>query len=82
MTVQELVALEQPRLPQAVQPLSVHSKQRLIGMAIDQLAQLRISRDLLDAKDGAEIVALNGLLKAPLELQQRRILQVEHREAA
>ena len=45
-------------------------------------SSVRISRDLLDAKDGAEVVALDGPLKAPLKLQQRRILQVEQCEAA
>ena len=82
MTVQNLVALQQPGPSQAMKPLGVHPKQRLVGMAVDELAQLRVSRHLLDTKGGAEVVALYGLLKAPLKIKQRRVLQEEHREAA
>ena len=41
---------------------------------------MRVGGDRFDAKDTAQIVALQLLFQAPLKLQQRWILQVEQRE--
>ena len=43
-------------------------------MAVDEIAQLGVARDLRDAEGGGQVVGLDLLLEAALELQQRTVL--------
>ena len=56
--------------------------QGLIVVFIQNLTKLRVCRNRPHSEDGAQIVALNLLLKASLKLKQGGVLQVEHREGA
>ena len=43
-------------------------------MAVEQIAQLGVAGDLLDAEGGGEVVGLELALKATLELKERGVL--------
>ena len=43
-------------------------------MAVDEIAQLGVARDSRDAEGGGQVVGLDLLLEAALELQQRGVL--------
>ena len=45
-------------------------------MAVDEIAELGVARDPRDAEGGGQVVGLDLLLEAALELQQRRVLDV------
>ena len=47
-----------------------------IVMAVDEIAELGVARDPRDAEGGGQVVGLDLLLEAALELQQRRVLDV------
>ncbi len=51
-------------------------------MFIQNLAKLRVCGNRPHPEDGAQVIALDLLLKASLKLKQGRILQVKHREGA
>ena len=51
-------------------------------MAVDHIAQLRVTRDLLYTENRRYIVALVLILKTSLELKKRGVLEVEHRPGA
>ena len=46
-------------------------------MAVEQIAELRVARDLLDAEGGRQVVGLELALEATLELKERAILDEE-----
>ena len=54
-----------------------------IVMAVDEIAQLGVARDSRDAEGGGQVVGLDLLLEAALELQQRTVLdeKVQHGQA-
>ena len=43
-------------------------------MAVEQIAQLGVAGDLLDAEGGGKVVGLELALKATLELKERGVL--------
>ena len=49
-------------------------------MAVEQIAQLRVDGDLTDTEGGREVVGLDLLLEAALELQQGRVLDEKQSE--
>ena len=51
-------------------------------MAVEQIAELRVGGQLIDAEGDREIVGLHLLLEAALELQQGGVLDEEHRQSA
>ena len=51
-------------------------------MLVQDLSKLRVCRNRPHPEDGAQVIALDLILKASLKLKQGRILQVEHREGA
>ena len=49
-------------------------------MAVEEIAQLRVDGDLTDTEGGREVVGLDLLLEAALELQQGRVLDEKQSE--
>ena len=51
-------------------------------MLVEDLAKLRVCRNRPHPEDGAQVIALDLILKASLKLKEGGILQVEHPETA
>ncbi|MCY3641247.1 MAG: hypothetical protein OXH37_09565 [Gammaproteobacteria bacterium] len=47
-------------------------------MAVEQIAELGVAGDLLDAEGGRQVVGLELALEATLELKERAVLDEEH----
>ena len=47
-------------------------------MAVEQITELGVARDVLDTEGGGQVVGLELALEATLELQERAVLDEEH----
>ena len=67
---------------QALENLGINADEWLMGMAIDEIAQLAVHGDVVNTEDATQVIALKFIFKAALELQQRGVLEIEHGKAA
>jgi hypothetical protein len=82
LILEETERMQNLMIGQALENLGKNADEWLMGMAVDQIAQLTVHGDVVNTEDGAQVIALNLILKAALELQQRGVLEEEHSEAA
>ena len=72
---EQLVVLEPLGALQASDPVEAGEDGSV--MAVEEIAELGVGGDLADAEGGGEVVGLQLVLEAALELQQGGILDVE-----
>ena len=66
---------------QATDPVGEGGHHGSVVMAVEQIAELGVAGDVLDAEGGREVVGLEFALEATLELKERPVL-VENKTAA
>ena len=78
--VEDLEVLEPLGALQAADEVGKAGHEGLIVMAVEEVAELRVDGDLADTEGGGEVVGLELLLEAALELQQGGVLDEEQSE--
>ena len=78
--VEDLLVLEPLGALQATDEVGEAGHDGLIVMAVEEIAELGVDRDLMDAKGGGQVVGLESALKATLELEQRRVFDEKQSE--
>ena len=79
--IEQLVVLEPLGALQASDPVGEAGEDGSIVMAVEEIAELGVGGDLADAEGGGEVVGLQLVLEAALELEQGGILDVEQSES-
>ena len=79
--VEDLEVLEPFEALQATDPVGESGQEGLKAMAVDQIAQLGVDGDLVDAEGRGQVVGLKFALEAALELEQGTVLDEKQSEA-